>query len=376
MIRILVTGDYSPRNRVSKLVEKDEWETVLYEVKELTEQMDYSITNFESAVIDEYDRPIAKCGPCLHCSEKAVKALSWAGFNMVTLANNHFFDYGQTSVEKSISAFQCNHLDYVGGGESLLEAIETFYKTINCKTFAFINCCEHEFSIATSDHGGCNPLDPIQQYYKIKEAKEKADYCIVIVHGGHEQIQLPSLRMKETYRFFIDAGADAVINHHQHCYSGYEIYKGKPIFYGIGNFCFDAGICQLNGWHEGYAVELQFEDDNIGIVLHPYIQCREIPAVLFAKDNKEFDEHIFRLNQIIANERELKRTLEKLYKVTQKDYISIFEPYRNRWLFAAWYRNMLPSFFKGMKCFRAYNYVSCESHLDRLRYVISMLLKK
>jgi poly-gamma-glutamate synthesis protein (capsule biosynthesis protein) len=45
--------------------------------------------------------------------------------------------------------------------------------------------------------------------------------------------------MVETYRFFIEAGADAVVNHHQHCICGYEVYKGKPIFYGLGNFCFD-----------------------------------------------------------------------------------------------------------------------------------------
>ena len=42
--------------------------------------------------------------------------------------------------------------------------------------------------------------------------------------------------MKETYRFFVDCGADAVINHHQHCYSGYEYYKDKFICYGLGNF--------------------------------------------------------------------------------------------------------------------------------------------
>lgn len=52
------------------------------------------------------------------------------------------------------------------------------------------------------------------------------------MHGGHEHYQLPSLRMQETYRFFIDAGADVVVNHHQHCFSGYEIYNNKYIFMG------------------------------------------------------------------------------------------------------------------------------------------------
>ena len=96
------------------------------------------------------------------------------------------------------------------------------YKRKDGETLAIINCCEHEFSIADDDSAGANPLNPIQQYYKIKEARLNADYVLVIVHGGHEMYQLPSLRMVDTYRFFIDAGADAVVNHHQHCFSGYE----------------------------------------------------------------------------------------------------------------------------------------------------------
>lgn len=375
MIRILVTGDYSPMNRVAEVIENEDWDSIFHEVKLLTKQMDYSITNFESSVADNSDYPIAKSGPCLHCSVKAVQALSWSGFNMVTLANNHFFDYGQSSIEKSISAFISNHLEYVGGGRNLAEAAGTVYKTIQSKSFAFINCCEHEFSIASDSHGGCNPLNPILQYYKIKEAKKKADYCIVIVHGGHEQIQLPSLRMKETYRFFIDAGADVVINHHQHCYSGHEIHNGKPIFYGIGNLCFDKGLCSLNGWHEGFAVELQFDDNEIVPVLHPYIQCKDEVTIKFLKEKKNFESHITSLNQIIANDEKLKYFIEKEYDKTARGYMSIFEPYNGRCLYAAWYRRWLPSFFRGRKCLRTLNYVLCESHLDRLRYVISRKLR-
>lgn len=374
MIKIFVTGDFSPMNRIATLIEKREWDYIFHEVKTLTNQMDYCITNFESAVADEFDSPIAKLGPNLHCSAEAVHALSWSNFNMVTLANNHFFDYGQASVEKSISAFKNNNLEYVGGGRNLSEATKTLYKTIRCKSFAFINCCEHEFSIATDSTGGCNPLNPVQQYYKIKEAKRKADYCIVIVHGGHEQLQLPSLRMKETYRFFIDAGADAVINHHQHCYSGYEIYNGKPIFYGIGNFCFDKGNCSLNGWHEGFAVELKFEDEEVSSVLHPYVQCKDTASVRFLQDETDFKSNIAYLNEIIADDEKLKRSLEKEYDKTIKPYLSIFEPYSGRLLWAAWYRRLLPSFLRGTRCFRVQNYVTCESHLDRLRYAISQKL--
>ena len=94
------------------------------------------------------------------------------------------------------------------------------YLTHGDETVAIINCCEQEWSIVTNTHPGSNPLDPIAQYYTINEARRNADFVIVIVHGGIEHFQLPTPELKKIHRFFIDSGADAVINHHQHCYSG------------------------------------------------------------------------------------------------------------------------------------------------------------
>lgn len=371
MINILITGDYSPQYRVATAIEKGEWEHVFGEVRSLTSQMDYSVTNFETAVTDATDLPIRKCGPHLYCTERSVEALRWAGFNMVTLANNHFYDYGDSSVRKSLKTISSNNLDCVGGGINIENAKSILYKEIKSHRLAFINCCESEFSIATENHGGSNPLNPIQQYYQIKEAKENADYCIVIVHGGHEHFQLPSLRMKEVYRFYVDAGADVVVNHHQHCFSGYEIYHGSPIFYGLGNFCFDHQRKVPSTWNEGYALQLQFDSGHIGVLLHPYIQCRESPTVSFLKNREQFDLRISELNEMIADDKKLTSALDKFYLSSDKTYLSIFEPYNNRYVFAAWYRNLLPSFFRGKKCVRAYDYVACESHLDRLRHIIA-----
>lgn len=80
-------------------------------------------------------------------------------------------------------------IDTVGAGKNLKEASKVFYKQIGDQLLAVINCCEHEFSIATEHEAGANPLNLIQQYYQIKEAREKADNVLVIVHGGHEHFQ-------------------------------------------------------------------------------------------------------------------------------------------------------------------------------------------
>lgn len=191
-MKILVVGDFVPLGRVDKFIERGEYQNVFGEVQPLTAGVDYSIVNFESPVVlDESTIPIEKNGPNLKCGSKAIDAIKWAGFDMVTLANNHFLDYGETGVDNTMKICRDKGLDTVGGGKNLYESQKVFYKEVEGQVLAVINCCEHEFSIATSTSAGANPLDPIQQYYQIREAREQADYVLVIVHGGHEYYQLP-----------------------------------------------------------------------------------------------------------------------------------------------------------------------------------------
>lgn len=235
-------------------------------------------------MIEKGYKPISKCGPNLGCTVEAVEAVKYAGFTGVTMANNHILDFGAEGLGRSVECCHKRGLDVVGVGENLRDAAKVLYLEKGSEILAIINCCEHEFSIASETAAGANPLNSIYQYYAIQEAKTKADYIVIIVHGGHEYYQLPSPRMQETYRFFIDEGADAVVNHHQHCYSGYEVYNGKLIFYGLGNFCFDTSLCVSHTWHEGYMVQIEFDCEKLSFTLHPYIQCKEKASVSMMND--------------------------------------------------------------------------------------------
>ena len=242
MISVLIAGDFVPRKGVASKFDEGLFEVVLGEVKLFVKQVDFSLVNLEAPIVEGKGTPIKKAGPNLKCSKSTIEALRYVGFKGVTLANNHFYDYGEEGALTTMSILTEAGISYVGAGKNLAEASRVLYQSVGDKTVAFINCCEHEYSIATDHTAGSNPVNPVSQYYAINEAKEKADYIIVIVHGGIEGYQLPTPRMQELYRFFVDCGADAVVNHHQHCYSGYEVYNGKPIFYGLGNFCFDGNF--------------------------------------------------------------------------------------------------------------------------------------
>lgn len=367
MTKILIAGDFFPQARVAQLIEKKEYSEVFGDIKSLIESVDYSIVNLECSIVLEAAQPIRKCGPNLRCSSFAAEAIKYAGFKMATLANNHFYDFGEKGVSDTLLTLKSNGLDTVGGGLNLNESQKIFYKHINSKRFAIVNLCEHEFTIATETTGGSNPLNPIVNYYQIKEARKKADYVIVIVHGGHEHYQLPSPRMKETYRFFVDAGADAVVNHHQHCYSGYEIYNKKPIFYGLGNFCFDKNNDIENEWNEGYLLQLNL-DSTIDFELYPYIQCGNDSKIKLMTGDRYilFKENIQNLNNIIDNDLALNEKFDD-FVLTLEEYIdSAFEPYSNQYLQALRHKFSLPSLFSPKQKLLLKALIQCESHRDIL----------
>lgn len=374
-MKILVAGDFhqgGEKSRVKQLTERGEYKTLFEQVKPFVQGVDYSVVNFESPVVNGEVEPIKKIGPNLKCNRKAIEAMQYIGFDCFTLANNHFYDYGEQGVIDTIEACREKGIDIVGGGRNINQAKQTLYKDVDGKKVAFVNFCENEWSIATEQTGGSAPLDIIENYKSITEARKYADYVIVIVHGGKEYYQLPTPKMQKTYRFFIDSGADVVINHHQHCYSGYEQYQGKFIFYGLGNFCFDSTTLRHSIWNDGYLLKLDFSD-NIIFELIPYKQCDEQAGVfpMEGEERVKFFEHVERLNAIISNEKLLSEEFEKR-ALKDKFILNIFEPYSNRYLFALYVRKLLPSFLSSKKRRQILSFTRCETH----REVIFKLLEK
>ncbi len=366
-MRILVAGDYCPQYRVEDAFEDNNFQIVLSDVKSVVSQADYSIVNFECPVMNDAGNAICKLGPNLCCSDKGIEALKWAGFDCVTLANNHFMDYDEKGAINTIDVCRRFNIDTVGGGKNLKDASRILYKEIEGQKIAIINCCEHEFSIATDSSAGSNPLNPIQQYYAINEAKMRADKVLMIVHGGHEYYQLPSPRMVETYRFFIDAGADAVVNHHQHCFSGYEIYKEKLIFYGLGNLCFDSPVKREGSWTEGYMVMIDYESETSSFEIYPYRQCAGEPRIEILQ-KEEYNEKIKELNAISLDPGRLNMAIDKYYSECENVYSDILEPIRNRYYLGAKRRGWLPSLIGKRRKLAAENYINCEAPRDKLLF--------
>ena len=369
-MRVLVAGDFVPQNRVASMVDRGDY-GFFNNVIPITRHSDYSILNFESPIIEGTAKPIVKTGPSLQCHKNAMVAVKYAGFDCVTLANNHFYDFGDKGVSDTLkTCCECG-IDSVGGGMNLKEAESVLFKQLKNETLAIINFCENEWSIATNSSGGSAPLNIVHNTRAIQEARKQADYVLVIVHGGTEHYQLPSPRMKETYRFFIEQGADAVVNHHQHCFSGYELYNNKPIFYGLGNFCFDKNDSDNLLWNSGYVAQIEFKKTDVDYELIPYIQCSEKSEIRFLTDKTEFEQKIERLNEIIMNDEALESSFEQMVQ-SHKSFLSVFEPGKNKYIKYMKSKGLLPRFVSQEKKDIFLELFRCEAHRD----VMFELLKR
>lgn len=370
---ILIAGDFCDNGRVTQKIHDGDYKSIFESVKPVVEASDFSIVNFEFPIVQGDGKPITKCGPCLKGQKEAIDAIKYAGFKVCTLANNHILDQGAECCLNTKRLLEEAGMKTVGVGENLNAASEILYLEKGGEKLAVINCCEHEFSIATETSPGANPLNPVQQYYKIQEAKKVADYVLVIVHGGHEHYQLPSPRMKELYRYFINVGADAVVNHHQHCFSGYEVYNGKPIFYGLGNFCFDGNRTDKDLWHYGFMLNLSFT--NTGgpkYEMTPYIQCKDDVTVMPLKNDEErgFKEKIDELNYIIANDELLSQSFQEWCKTKKVAFDNAMTPYTHQQLLSLCRHHIIPSFIRKSKILKHLNNVDCEAHRDTFIYYL------
>ena len=373
-VRIVIAGDLCLRDRTAHA----DLETLIQTHEScmpIIKGADYAIVNLECAVVtSNLPKAIKKAGPALRCEDKVVDLAKTLGFKACTLANNHFADFGNEGVQETLEALKAREIDYVGAGMKAEEAKRILYKKINDANFTFINACEHEFTVATETKAGCNALNPISLSYDIKEAKKNADYVIVIIHGGHEGYQLPSPRMQETYRFFVDMGADAVVNHHQHCYSGYELYNGKPIIYGLGNFSFDESGRYGEDWNEGYMVSLMF-DKKISLDVLPYIQNDEQMGIQMMEGKQEevFEANIKRLNAIIADPKLLQEAWITMAEQHREEYLHPLKPYQYIWweklakhhlLPKKLVAKLLPEYMTEERRLFLKSYFQCEAHRD------------
>lgn len=365
MASLLFTGDFCPIGRVTELVRLGRFNDIFNDFLGVLADNDLNITNLECPLVNK-GRVIPKLGPGLKADEDSIAVLKFGGFNLVSLSNNHIMDYGLQGLDSTIRLCDENQIEHIGAGSDIEKASRIYYKLSGNTNHAFLNFSETEFSTASRGSAGSNPINPVKNFHQIREARNNADHVTVIVHGGHEGYCLPSPRMTELYRFYVDAGADLVVGHHPHCYSGYENYHNGLIFYSLGNFLFDWHKSTDSDWNYGYAVKILTGEERDSYEIHPYKQNgNETGIHLLSKQETEvFNTRLDKLNAIISSEDLLLESWQQ-YVSDQKDNyliclenctLGIYKQLRKR--------KILPSFLGMEQRMYLLQVLRCDSHRD------------
>jgi hypothetical protein len=377
-IRIGLTGDYCPIGRMHQVYLEGTWQESLETVKPFFDQNDFNVIDLECPLTTRKQK-IIKTGPHIKSLPDTAEILNFLNCNHVVTANNHFKDFGWMGMQETYQTLIRHGITWLGSGENIHEASKPLIIDKNGLKVALLNMAEHEWTIATDSEPGCNSIDYPRALRQIHEAKlSGVDFVIVILHGGHEHYPLPSPRMKAQFRFMIDAGADAVVGHHTHIISGYEVYKNKPIFYSLGNFCFDWPTFRNSSWNKGIILRLILEKGQFPKYEYEFIQQNDdFIGVRFAsiESKLELENELIKLNSIIADDI-LVATLFANHAENRKSImLSQLQPYYNRLFMALYRRGLLPDLMGKSKKKMIQILTQCESHREALLYALNSVNK-
>ncbi|OGR83517.1 MAG: hypothetical protein A2901_00225 [Elusimicrobia bacterium RIFCSPLOWO2_01_FULL_54_10] len=164
-----------------------------------------------------------------------------SGIDSVTLANNHMGDYCSQGVTDTLKGLEVAGVPTVGAGRTPAEAYRPIVlssKDITVSLLAFSDVYPSGFEAAKNRAGIAGARNEGAVRTAVEKARESSDFVIVMMHWGEHATSTVTLRQQALGRRLIDWGADAVAGMHAHFLQGIEVYDGKPIFYGLGNFAF------------------------------------------------------------------------------------------------------------------------------------------
>lgn len=206
-------------------------------IRELLTGCDIVLGNLECTLPG--DGAIVPTEPRVISTVEAIRAIASAGFNIVSLANNHTFDCLESGFHNLRRVLDEMGVAHFGAGDDLAQAAAPAILDVKGVRAAFLGAADPQsgpFQQASANQPGVAPFDPPRMIEQIRALAGQVDHVIVSLHWGRERFTIPSPAQIEQARALIDAGASVVLGHHPHVVQGMELHRGRPIAYSLGNF--------------------------------------------------------------------------------------------------------------------------------------------
>lgn len=238
-ITLLVGGDVNMGRQIgTKILAGDVGYPFLY-IGEVLKDADITFVNLESQLADlggETQSPTNEyrfAGP-----PEGAMSLASAGIDIVSVANNHMWDYGQDALFETFEHLGEAGVKYVGANPIPEHKYDATILEVHNQRVAFLAMTTllNGYERYAQEYVSFNNEEEIIK--QIEGLRENVDYIFISIHTGTEYKITPDDLMVRLAHRFIDAGADGIIGHHPHVPQPIEVYNEKPIFYSLGNFAF------------------------------------------------------------------------------------------------------------------------------------------
>jgi len=240
-IKLAFVGDILPASSVLRQMETHGYDYPFRLSADLLRSADITAGNLE-APLTARGTPAENKDYVYRGPAAVLPAIKDAGFDVLSLANNHTMDYGWIGLQDTMAALDEHQIRHMGAGHDEMQAYAPAYVEANGFKVAFIGLSnviwKVDWKADKKRPGLAEAYDITRALAAIQEADRQADLVVVMVHWGVEYSDRPIPDQVAKGRKFIDAGADLVIGCHPHVLQGFEWYNGKWIAYSLGNFVF------------------------------------------------------------------------------------------------------------------------------------------
>jgi poly-gamma-glutamate synthesis protein (capsule biosynthesis protein) len=301
-VSLVAVGDISYSRGVERIVKKEnDINYPFLKIQDYLKNADLVFGNLETPITQGPEIPDFEM--IFRSNPGTEQALKQAGFSILSLANNHTLNFGEKGLKDTFNYLENVGIKYVGAGQNGQEAYQPVYIEKKGIKFAFFAYNDTDvvpnFYEASSNNAGTAFMRMEKMDEAVKEAKQKADFVIISMHAGIEYTNEPNESQVNFAHAAIDAGADLVIGHHPHVVQVLEKYKGKYIFYSLGNFVFDQP--QIRETEEGLAVKIYFDKNGINKISFLPVVMENLAQPRMANKN-EADKILKRLKFLLANQ--------------------------------------------------------------------------
>lgn len=244
-LTLAVVGDIMLSRTVDKVIQNNSWQVPFASIPKTLQSSDIAFANLECpASFRGKPYPGKPEDVTFRANPAALMGLKYAGFDVVSLANNHTNDYGPQALTDTLLSLAQLDIAACGAGSSREEAHKAAIIERNGIRLAFLAYAEPIWSVVEAADGpppaaGVAVLREEDIIADIQKAAAQADGVLVSLHWGEEFQQIPRKSDRALAKRLIDAGALAILGHHPHVLQGAEWYKQGLILYSMGNFVFD-----------------------------------------------------------------------------------------------------------------------------------------